>query len=130
MARRRAVKRAKSSRRDMSRANKQAALKSLSSSMLDQDEEAALAAVLKNLRILGRTLPVPETYERARLAAVEVMLKRDDRWAPSWLRFYSSLLELAREACAFTRRLSHRERNALHFFELIISGNFRDWPVH
>jgi hypothetical protein len=107
----------------MSRGNRQTVLKSLSCSTLDQVGDLALEAVLKNLRILGQTLPRPETYERARMAAVEVMLKANHARAPYWLRFHYSLLDLARKVRELTRRLSHRERDALHFIEVIIDDN-------
>jgi hypothetical protein len=52
-------------------------LRGLASSVLGDEEEALLAAVLRNLRIVGRTLPTHEAYERARMAAVEVVLEHD-----------------------------------------------------
>ena len=98
--------------------------------MLDRGGEAALEAVLKNLRIVGQTLPRPDTYERARLAAVEAILTRDDEGASHRLRFHYSLLDFASEASLYVSRLSHRERDALRFIELVICDNFHDWPFH
>jgi alkylhydroperoxidase family enzyme len=105
----------------MRNSNKRTVLKSLSVSTLDRGGETALEAILKNLRIVGQALPRPEIYERARMAAVEAILKCDDGRTQHWLRFYFSLMDLASEAYEVTRRFSSRERNALQFIELIIS---------
>jgi hypothetical protein len=114
----------------MNKRDQKTVLKSLSNSMLHRHGEAALAAVLTNLRILGEALPLPETYERARLAAVEAMLKRDNLRESDWLRFHYNLLELAGEACLQLSHFGHRERGALRFIELVISDNYHDWPFH
>jgi hypothetical protein len=104
----------------MSKRNKRIVLKALSVSTLDRDGEAALAAILENFWIVGQTLPRPGAYERARMAAVEAMLKCDDG-AQHWLRLHLCLLDLAREASEFARLFSGRERNALRFIDLIIT---------
>ena len=106
--------------------NQNTVLKSLSRSMLDRGSEAALEAVLKNLRIVGQALPQPDTYERARLAVVEAMLTRDDEGASHRLRFHYRLLDFASEACLHVSRLNHQERDALRFIELVICDNFYD----
>jgi hypothetical protein len=114
----------------MNKQNQKTVLKSLSRSVFNRDGEAALEAILNNLRVVGEALPRPDTYERARLAAVEAMLTRDSEGASHWLQFHYKLLDVASEACLHMSRFSHRERDALRFIELVISDNFYDWPFH